>query len=217
MRSSEPESAHDLNALAALADGVLDAGDRTRVVEHLAGCRECRRVFATLAEAGAVGAAQGRRRLADRVRRLSVWLPLAATIVLVTGTGAWLLKTGPGPERPQPIAPPATRPEAGETVVPTPPSPVAPPSHPARLPPDATRGVAQKRVGGKTFRLVAGEWIDTGFDPLAGLPTTDVTTPAARKDLLARERRLRPYSALGPRVTVVLDGTVYRFGRASGR
>jgi Ca-activated chloride channel family protein len=66
-------------------------------------------------------------------------------------------------------------------------------------------------VAGKTFRLVFGEWIDADFDGSALLPEVSVSTPEERSALLARIPALVPYAALGERVLVVHDGTVYRF------
>jgi hypothetical protein len=88
--------------------------------------------------------------------------------------------------------------------------PVAPPSAPAE---DlvAKRGAGTREVGGRTFRLVAGEWIDSAYDPLALLPMEAVAGPAARAALLARLPALEPVADLGPRVLVVHDGLVYRF------
>jgi len=73
-----------------------------------------------------------------------------------------------------------------------------------------TRG-GGRRVAGKTFRLAAGEWVDASFDPAAGLPISDVNGPDQRSSLLARLPALAPYAALGERVLVVFEGTVYRF------
>ena len=56
-----------------------------------------------------------------------------------------------------------------------------------------------------------GVWVDTAYDPLQLLPVTDITTREARAALLVRTPALKPYADLGPRVTIVLDGTVYRF------
>ena len=68
-------------------------------------------------------------------------------------------------------------------------------------------------MNGKTFRLVAGEWIDSAYDPPALLPVRDLVGPDARTDVLARIPALAPYAALGANVTVVHEGVVYRFRR----
>jgi hypothetical protein len=43
------------------------------------------------------------------------------------------------------------------------------------------------------------------------LPVVTVTTDADRQDLLKRVPALAPYAAIADRVTVVHEGTVYRF------
>ena len=64
-------------------------------------------------------------------------------------------------------------------------------------------------MGGKTFRLEAGTWVDTRYDPKQLLPVIDI--PAAERAARLRDiPSLRPYAALGPRVIVVVEGTVYR-------
>jgi hypothetical protein len=70
---------------------------------------------------------------------------------------------------------------------------------------------AQRRVAGKRFRLVSGEWIDADFDSAHFLPEVNVSSADERAALLARLPALTPYAALGERVLVVHEGTVYRF------
>jgi hypothetical protein len=65
-------------------------------------------------------------------------------------------------------------------------------------------------LGGKTFRLVAGEWVDSDYDPLSLLPVETVSA-STRASLLDRMPELKPYAALGPNVLVVHRGVVYRF------
>ena len=77
------------------------------------------------------------------------------------------------------------------------------------------RRSGERQVGRKSFQSAAGEWIDREYEPIAGLPVIEVTTREARGSLLARVPALRPYAALGPRVTVVHDGTVYKFAAAA--
>ena len=72
---------------------------------------------------------------------------------------------------------------------------------------------AERRVGDKRFRLVAGEWIDAAYDPMDPRPVVAVTTPAERTALLERLPALRPFADLGERVIVVHGGSVYKFGR----
>jgi hypothetical protein len=214
MTPGEPETGHDPTVVAALAEGRLDREERARVLEHLAACRPCREVFATLAREGE-GVAAHRPAAGFGATASRAWLPLAATIVLATGSALWVLRRAPAIAPPQVTAsmrPVTASPEVRASATPP---PVA--VSPSKAPPDAMRSAAPRRVAGKTFRLVAGEWIDTSFDPLATLTAVDVTTPAEREAALAREPRLRPYAALGPRVTVVLDGAVYRFGPPATR
>jgi hypothetical protein len=59
--------------------------------------------------------------------------------------------------------------------------------------------------------MVAGEWIDSAYDPEALLPSVDVASADARRDLLARIPALAPYAAIADRVIVVHEGIVYRF------
>jgi putative zinc finger protein len=79
---------------------------------------------------------------------------------------------------------------------------------PSPVQPSAT---GETRVDGKPFSLEAGTWMDASFDPLAGLPAVDVTTAADRTRILQEHPGLTPFAALGPRVTVVFRGSVYRF------
>ena len=215
MPPAEPETGHDPTVVAALAEGRLDREERARVLEHLAACRPCREVFATLAREGE-GVAAYRPAAGFGATASRAWLPLAATIVLATGSALWVLRGAPAIAPPQVTAsmrPVSASPEVRVSATPPPLAAVSP----SKAPGDAKRSAAPRRVAGKTFRLVAGEWIDTSFDPLATLTAVDVTTPAEREAALAREPRLRPYAALGPRVTVVLDGAVYRFGPPAAR
>ena len=108
---------------------------------------------------------------------------------------------------PRSISAPATTDVPTSTPAATsPPSPAAPTSEGL-----LARRSGQRIVGGKTFHLVAGEWIDSGYDRLADLPVVQVATPAERAALLARLPALKPYAALGNRVVVVVDAVVYRF------
>ncbi len=77
----------------------------------------------------------------------------------------------------------------------------------------ATHRGGTRVVNGKTFTFVAGEWIDAAYDPINLLPVQDIADAAARTALLQRTPALAPYASLGPNVTVVLDGTVYKFRR----
>ena len=77
--------------------------------------------------------------------------------------------------------------------------------------PLARRGGLTRNVAGKTFYLVAGEWVDAAYDPAAALPAKDVAGTAGRAAVLEKSPGLRRYAALGDGVTVVFEGTVYRF------
>lgn len=66
-------------------------------------------------------------------------------------------------------------------------------------------------VAGKTFRLQGGEWVDASFDVSTVLPVVIASGREERTALLQRIPALIPYADLGDRVTVVWQGTVYRF------
>lgn len=65
---------------------------------------------------------------------------------------------------------------------------------------------------GTTFDLVAGEWIDRAFDPMAALPEVTVRSDERAK-IFSDQPALTPFGALGSRFTVVYQGTVYRVVR----
>jgi hypothetical protein len=115
---------------------------------------------------------------------------------------------------------PADQPAPRDINLPAPPAQPSPtpqgrttgaPSGGAAQPDLAVRRGGERKVDGKTFRLVAGAWIDASFDPLAALPTRDVVGAEARASLLASDPVLAKYAALGPRVLVVHEKVVYRF------
>jgi hypothetical protein len=219
VRLSHPAGEPDLNAIAVLLEGKATPSEGRRIEEHLAACAECR---ATLARAARSSGAQ--RRGTAFSRPAAAWLAAAAGLLVATLVGIRVASLGSGSSS----APgkPALRPEA-----PKPPREVAPspaesaPERPAgSVRPPASEQIdetllkkrsAEKRVAGKTFRLVAGEWVDAEFDPVAGLPVLEVRAPEDRGALFARLPVLAPYARLGDRVTVVLNGTVYRFLPAS--
>ncbi len=70
---------HDLNAMAALVEGRLDERERSRLMEHLAECAQCRATLALLGRGANEGhlAAPTRRRWSP-----AVWLPIAASIAV---------------------------------------------------------------------------------------------------------------------------------------
>jgi hypothetical protein len=218
-----PPVDHDLNLLAAYMEDRLDPSERARFVSHLASCNECRSTLAVYAR-GARSAPE----LFDAgngpawFRQTRVWLPAAATVLLTTAIVGGLRIARPPEAAPPAASSSAPAPRSGAAASP----PASAGSDrsaafrsgtPAIPAPSATEDLLRRRSGerlvaGKTLRLVAGEWIDVAYDPLAALPEVDVRTPADRKALLDRLPALRPFAVLGPRVVVVHEGTVYRFG-----
>ena len=234
MSNSEMGSLHpDLGALAAFIEGRLSEADRGALVLHLSGCLECRTTLATCARGGVpaditptVNEAVTNR---PSVRGAALWLPVAATLALATTAGLLVWRTDPSSRSaaPPPSAPssasPATSerplPSASESPVPaSPPAGVtAPVTNPAPVSPASgsgsrgpTRG-GTRVVGDRTFRLVAGEWIDAAYDPLGLLPVEVIDGQEARASVVTRVPALAPYAALGARVVVVQEGVVYRF------
>ena len=188
---------HDSNAIAAYIEGRLEGEERARFTAHLASCAECRGTLALLAresdalgvstkDSGAFGVIKAPSR--PWPPALRVLLPMAAGLVIISAIAfrAGWFKPAPAVTHPELV--PGT--EVDDLLV--------------------KRG-AERRIGGKTFRLVAGEWRDTAFDPLAGLPLVEVQGLQERSSLLSRLPGLTPYAELGPRVVVVFEGTVYRF------
>ena len=175
---------HDLNLLAASLEDRLDDQERAGLTLHLAGCAECRQTLALLARAGAEERLSLIRGRFGRLPR-HVWLPLAASLFIAVSLAGWLYRPLPreGLER-------TTHPLDERLLL--------------------KRG-GERQAAGKTFRLVAGEWIDAAFDPGQALPTVVVSGADERSALLSRLPDLAPYAALGERVVVVFEGTVYRF------
>ncbi len=209
---SEP----DLNTLAAFVDRRLDAPARARVVEHLAECPRCRAIVAELVNAGAARQKQS--------RSFASALPIAATLLIAAGGGAlYFALRDHAPASSHTAAPSAAAPASSSTNPPAADTPSSPsalnsakaaspgepasPSAPARRgQPDRTRGVGTKSVAGKTFRLVAGEWIDVDYRRTDLLPVVDITS---RSDFDAHGD-LQRFAPVGSRFTVVVDGAVYR-------
>lgn len=187
----------DPNTLAAFVDQRLDAAERAAVVEHLAACAECRATLAGMARGSHV----------PRRRVVPAWLPAAAVLAATTTAGVIVWRN-------QANVPVPREPAPGDVTLTAPPSaPVAAPAVPTSEDDLAQRRGGERRIGAKTFRLVAGEWVDTAFDPLAMLPQQEVTGAAARETTLARIPELRPYVALGADFLVVHDNVVYQFRR----
>jgi hypothetical protein len=202
----------DFNALTAFVERRLDETERSRVVTHLATCRQCRDVVAALASASPETVPVS----VPAWRRMTGLWSLAAMLVVVVIVGVISSRQGiivpapPGNEPGLPAAPQVPR----ETTSPTPQTDSAPATlpQPASRPEDLGRVRGNERkVGEKTFRFVSGEWIDASYDPQLLLPVVEATTPAEREALLRRVPNLKPFAALRGRVLVILDGTVYRF------
>jgi hypothetical protein len=211
---------HDPEATAAFVERRLTPGEHALVQSHAADCAECREIIAALVRVTTEQAVPGGGTLARPssfpVRRYL--LPIAATLALGTIAMTMVLRldrqaASEGPAVIQ--TPPAPTPgaSAGPEVTPQPsaPPPVVDTPQPA-VPADdlLRRRSGERTVDGKRFRLTAGEWIDAAFDPLLALPVVEASSPAERKALLDRVPALRPFAELGPRLTVVHDGTVYR-------
>ncbi|HEY3886749.1 MAG TPA: hypothetical protein VGL62_16160 [Vicinamibacterales bacterium] len=75
---------------------------------------------------------------------------------------------------------------------------------------DRTRAGQARAIGGRQFRLEAGEWMDTAYHPASLLPERTITSSADWTRAVAAHRQLRAFAPLGDWFTVVLDGTVYR-------
>lgn len=199
-----PDHQPDLNALAAQAEGRLGPAESEALLDHLSGCSACRDTAALMARALAADPSAARRRIPSAAR----WLALAATLVLATIVGLRVTRerpeTTPAPAPPATSVPPASPvPGAAPEV-----SPAAAATAPA--PPDRKRGGSDRKIAGKTFRLVAGEWVDAAYEPAAGLPAVEASGLQARRRLLEEHPALMPYLTAGDRVLVVLDGRVYR-------
>jgi hypothetical protein len=210
---------HDPEATAAFVEGRLLSQEAARVRAHAAECAECREVIAGLVKAGSaegvVPAAGARTPWFIPGRYL---LPVAATLALATLAAVLVVRIDPngGSTVPPAVSPPGTAapsspPVEGELPVARPPAASAPAPAPAPDQDLTRRRSGERTVQGKRFQLTAGEWIDAAFDPLLGLPVVEASAPSERQALLDKVPALRPFARLGPRVTVVHDGTVYRF------
>jgi hypothetical protein len=197
----------DFDAIAAFVDDRLGRSERSQLLEHLVSCPRCRTIVAELART---------RAPAWSVRSLTaVALPLAASLMLALASGGlyWLVRTpgsgvSPAVEPSRPDLPAPGQPSSpGATPAVSPSGTPAPgrSATPADVP-DRTRTSGTRSLGGKTFRLVAGEWIDADYRLSDFLPMVDVRS----RDDLAAHPALGPFNTLGRRFTVVVDGTVYR-------
>lgn len=203
------DAEHDLNAIAAYVENRLSPAERTRVTAHLAGCPECRAVLAGFLRADRSHSAAFLPEGPALWRRMPVWLPVAASLMIAVAAGVLYLRREPLPSSAPAAAPtvsPADQPPAA-----TPPSiPPAAGTTPERGT-QTTRAAGERVIAGKTFRLEAGEWVDTAYDPFGLLETVSVKTAQDRDRVLAAMPAMRPYAALGSRFTVVHDGRVYKF------
>jgi len=200
-RSSLAHSSSDdpnLAALAAFVDQRLSDDERREMAVHLSACERCRDIVGQLAR--------------GRTPAASVWwkraLPLAASVALVTAAGGLYMVMAPSHQQPSTArvpggALPADRPDAPITpAVPTPGAVAVP----APAPEDRPRAVAEKSIAGKTFHIVAGEWIDSAYRAADGLPVVMVSS-RANVDMYPE---LSAFTALGRRFTVVINDTAYR-------
>lgn len=203
----------DFNELTAFVERRLDDADRERVIAHLSTCRTCREVVAALTTT-----------LESRVPTVPAWsrrtgvMALAAMLVVVvvvvgvmSGRRTALETRPPDSAAPAPTERPATPSPSAPSERPLPGGTPVQPGISPREDLQRLRG-AERQVGGKTFRFIAGEWVDAAYDPLQARSVIAAASPSERADLLRRVPGLKPYAALGARVTVVFEGTVYKLG-----
>ena len=188
----------DLGALAAFVDGRLSTSERASIVDHVADCQRCRTIVAELMR----GQATSRR---GWIRAL----PIAASLTVAAGgVGLYLIVHDRNPvQSSAPVVEP--RPAAPAAVAPPVETPASSPAPDAPRPPassDMTRDAGTTVMAGKTFRLVAGEWVDADYHPTDFLPVA----PVRSRDELEALGELKPFASLGSRFTVVVNGTVYR-------
>lgn len=216
------------DTLEALVDGRATDVDREIAEAHLDGCPSCTEALADLTRFGATMAESARAAAAPPHVPLPLWrryaVPAAAAAVIALALVVPRLARSPelespGAGRPRPNASPATSTPGGAVAAPRTatgtPAPVSPPvtaATPVLAPGlDEPRRGGAREVAGKRFRFVAGEWIDESYDRGARLPEVRVTSAVERTALESKVPALTPFSALGRRVTVVVEGTVYVF------
>ena len=217
------EREHDLNALAAHLEGRLEGEERQRTIEHLSRCLQCRETAALLSRAQpALAEKSGDPSEHRGVTARTWWLGLAAAAVVGTVVAVRLVST-PAPDAGPETGPSSSPHREAASISKAADPPAPPPAEVAPTPPPSARASRPvldegllarrsgvKRVAGKAFRPVGGEWIDTSYEPTAGLPEVDVAGADQRRRILSRLPALAPYFALGDRVVVVFEGTVYR-------
>jgi hypothetical protein len=212
----DPGQDHDANLLAAFLENRLSPDERREMERHLADCRDCRE---TLAASSTLSSPSEK----PTAFRMPVWLAAAATLAVAGWFGyrTFTVERPSAPDSPRQSPSAAVSPAApaGPDAPAPPPAIVPPPSGSAPQAPRAgeaeeplaTKRGSERRIGSKTFRFVAGEWVDSAFDPTAGLPVVETRTAGERRALVERVPALAPFARMGGRVTVVVDGTVYLF------
>jgi anti-sigma factor RsiW len=219
------EADHNPNLLAAYLEDRLDDAEKQRLLGHLTTCADCRGTLALLGRAASAGDVPlpSVRDRPPRERRWRVatrnWLPVAASVAIAAAIG---IRTASRPS-PLPIEPPErpALPQPREVGLMPALAPSAASSPASAQPSGRPEGVidesllakrgTSRHVAGKVFRLASDEWLDVGFDPAAALPIVSVKGAEERAAVLARLPALTPYAALGDRVSVLFEGTVYRF------
>jgi hypothetical protein len=219
------EREHDLNALAAHLEGRLEGEERQRTIDHLSRCLQCRETAALLSRSRPdlvekSGDPSEHRGVVTAARPW--WLGLAAAAVVGTAVAVRVLSTASpdgGPKMSPPSSPPREPASIAKSADPPTPHPAeiahTPPPSPHVSRPALDEGLLArrggvKRVAGKAFRAVGGEWVDVSYEPTAGLPEVEIGGPDQRRRILSRLPALAPYFALGDRVVVVFEDTVYR-------
>src|SRR5439155_12543825 len=151
---------------------------------HVSRCVNCRETVAALVREGSTAGAGSR----SIMRRPAASLALAAAVLLAIGLTARFRPLRVEPPQsaaisaPRSISAPATTDVPTSTPAATSPRPPAVPTSEGLL----ARRSGQRIVGGKTFHLVAGEWIDAAYDRMVGLQVLEVSTEADRSALPVR-------------------------------
>jgi len=212
----DPGQDHDTNRLAAFLENRLSSDERREMERHLADCRDCRETLAVSSTSGTANAPSAR----PAAFRVPTWLAAAAALALAGWFGyrtftvervERLPAADSSRQAPLPAASPAAPAPPEELALPPSTSPPHAPPAVEKSEPLSTKRGSERRIGSKTFRFVAGEWVDSAFDPTAGLPAVEVRTAGERRALVERVPALAPFARMGGRVTVVVDGTVYLF------
>ena len=207
---------HDQNVLAAFVEDRLDDDERRYIIAHLAGCADCRRTVAMLAR-GSVTQAHGVSDVSPRRwRQPMTWLGVAATIAIATVASVLVLRSRAVDVKPDAAPRAQTAPQPSASPAPPAVAPSTPPFGEAttREPAGkqalgAVRG-AEKRVGGSYVQMRFDDerpWVIEVGARLGGGKDAELAKLVTGFDTL----RASVLAALGPRVTVVFQRTVYRF------